>query len=257
MALMKTSNPALNERTFRGMPGATYGGWSGAAERMTLNGTVNKTGLLVLCALASACWTWYLFLNTHNLAAVGPLMMLGLIGGLVLAMVTIFKPVWAGVTAPLYALAEGLALGGLSATFELRYPGVAMEAVGLTFGTLAAMLLIYRSGLIKVNDKMRLGILAATGGIAIFYLLEMVMGFFGVHFNAINGSGALGIGFSLLVVGIAALNLVLDFDFIEKGVQFGAPKYMEWYGAFSLMVTLVWLYMEMLLLLSKIRGDRR
>ena len=256
MPLMKTSNPALNENTFRGVPGATYGGWSGAADRMTLNGTVNKTGILLLLAMASACWTWYLFLGTHSMAAVSPLMMLGFIGGFILAMVTIFKPMWAAVTAPFYALAEGLALGGISAVFELRYPGVPIEAVGLTFGTLLAMLFVYRSGLIRVNDKMRIGILAATGGIAIFYLLEMVMGFFGVHFNAINGSGAIGIGFSLLVVGIAALNLVLDFDFIEKGVQFGAPKYMEWYGAFSLMVTLVWLYLEMLRLLGKVR-DRR
>ena len=254
MALMKTANPALNDKTFRGVPGAAYGGWSGTAERMTLSGTVNKTGVLLLLAMASACWTWYLFLGTHAVSAVSGLMMLGLIGGFILAMVTIFKPVWAGVTAPLYALAEGLALGGISAMFEVRYPGVPIEAVGLTFGTLAVMLLAYRSGLIKMNDKMRMGIVAATGGIAVFYLLEMVMGFFGVHFAAVNGSGPIGIGFSLVVVAVAAMNLVLDFDFIEKGVQFGAPKYMEWYGAFSLMVTLVWLYMEMLRLLSKIRS---
>ncbi|GAC1429439.1 MAG: Bax inhibitor-1/YccA family protein [Acidobacteriaceae bacterium] len=252
MPLMKTSNPALNDKTFR-PAGSLYGGYSGAIERMTLSGTVNKTGVLLVLAASSACWTWYRFLNSHDVASVGPLMMLGLFGGLIAAMVTIFKPTAAPITAPLYALLEGLALGGISATFELRYPGIPMQAVGLTMGTLAVMLLAYRSGLIKVNDKMRLGIVAATGGIAVFYLLEMVLGFFGMHFNAINGSGPIGIGFSLVIVAVAALNLVLDFDFIEKGVQFGAPKYMEWYGAFSIMVTLVWLYLEMLRLLSKVQ----
>ena len=253
MALMKTSNPALNDKTFRGGPGAIYGGWAGATERMTLNGTLNKTGVLLLLAATSACFTWYQFLYTHDAAAVGPLMMLGLFGGFILAMVTIFKQQWAAVTAPLYALAEGLALGGISAMFEARYHGIAIQAVGLTFGTLAVLLLAYRSGMIRVNDKMRLGIIAATGGIALFYLVEMVLGFFHIQFATINGSGPIGIGFSLVVVGVAALNLILDFDFIEKGVQFGAPKYMEWYGAFSIMVTLVWLYMEMLRLLSKLQ----
>jgi uncharacterized YccA/Bax inhibitor family protein len=136
----------------------------------------------------------------------------------------------------------------------MRYPGLAIQAVGLTFGTLLVMLLAYTSGLIKVNDKFRIGVVAATGGIALFYLLEMVLSFFGIHFAAINGSGIMGIGFSLLVVGIAALNLVLDFDFIEQGVNLGAPKYMEWYGAFGIMVTLVWLYLEILRLLSKMRS---
>lgn len=253
MALMKTSNPALNDNTFRGGPGAIYGGWAGATERMTLGGTINKTGVLLLLALASASFTWYQFLNTQNAGSVGGLMMLGLIGGFVLAMATIFKQTWAPVTAPLYALAEGLVLGGLSAMFEVRYHGIAMQAVGLTFGTLAVLLTVYRTGIIRVTDKMRLGIVAATGGIALFYLAEMVLGFFHIQFTTVNGSGPIGIGFSLVVVAVAAMNLVLDFDFIEKGVQFGAPKYMEWYGAFSIMVTLVWLYMEMLRLLSKLQ----
>jgi len=222
---------------------------------MTLNGTVNKTGILLVCALATAGWTWFQFLQSRDLSDVAPWMMVGVIGGLICAMVTIFKKEWAPVTAPAYALLEGLALGGISAMFELRYPGIAIQAVGLTFGTLFVLLLAYRSGLIRVTDKFRLGVVAATGGIAVFYLLEFVLGFFGVHFNGaygVNGSGMIGIGFSLLVVGIAALNLVLDFDFIEKGVQYGAPKYMEWYGAFGIMVTLIWLYLEMLRLLSKL-----
>jgi len=155
------------------------------------------------------------------------------------------------VTAPIYALLEGLALGGISATFNGRYPGIAIQAVSLTFGTLFILLLAYSSGWIKVTDKMRLGIVAATGGIFVFYMLQMLLGFFGVRFATINGAGMFGIGFSLLVVGIAALNLILDFDFIERGVQVGAPKYMEWYGAFGIMVTLIWLYLEILRLLSK------
>jgi len=253
MALFKTSNPALGAKTFEEMARSQYGSGDVAA-RMTLDGTVNKTGILLVCAIATAGWTWFQFMQTRQIADVVPEIMIGLIGGFICAMVTIFKKEWSPVTAPAYALLEGLVLGGISAVFELRYPGIAIQAVGLTFGTLFVMLFLYRTGVIKVTDKLRMGIIAATGGIALFYLMEIVLGFFGVHFNGVNGvngSGLIGIGFSLLVVGIAALNLVLDFDFIEKGVQFGAPKFMEWYGAFGIMVTLVWLYLEMLRLLSK------
>jgi uncharacterized YccA/Bax inhibitor family protein len=178
-------------------------------------------------------------------------MLIGLFGGLICALITTFKKEWSPVTAPIYALLEGLALGGISAAFDVRYHGIAIQAVSLTFGTLLILLLAYSSGWIKVTDKFRLGIVAATGGIFVFYMLQMLLGFFGVHFAAINGAGTFGIGFSLVVVAIAALNLVLDFDFIERGVQVGAPKYMEWYGAFGIMVTLVWLYLEILRLLSK------
>jgi uncharacterized YccA/Bax inhibitor family protein len=253
MPLMKTSNPALGEKTFQDMARSQYGGYSGdVTTRMTLNGTVNKTGILLVCAIATAGWTWFQFMQSRDISTISPWLLIGGIGGFICALVTIFKKEWSPVTAPAYALLEGLVLGGLSAVFDLRYPGIAIQAVGLTFGTLFVLLFAYRSGLIKVTDKLRMGIVAATGGIAVFYLLEMVLGIFGIHFTTINGSGVIGIGFSLLVVGIAALNLVLDFDFIEKGVQYGAPKYMEWYGAFGIMVTLVWLYLEMLRLLSKI-----
>jgi uncharacterized YccA/Bax inhibitor family protein len=254
MPLMRTSNPALGEKTFQDLARSQYGsGYQGdLSTRMTLNGTVNKTGILLVCAVITAGWTWLQFMRTEDAASVTPWMLLGMIGGFICAMVTIFKKEWAPVTAPIYALLEGLVLGGLSALFELRYPGIAFQAVGLTFGTLFVLLLAFRSGLIRVTDKMRMGIVAATGGIAVFYLLEMVLGLFHFQFTTINGSGPIGIGFSLLVVGVAALNLVLDFDFIERGVAYGAPKYMEWYGAFSIMVTLVWLYLEMLRLLSKI-----
>jgi uncharacterized YccA/Bax inhibitor family protein len=177
-----------------------------------------------------------------------------MIGGFIVALVTTFKKEWSAVTAPIYALLEGLVLGGLSAVMDLRYPGIAIQAVGLTFGTLFVLLLAYRSGLIPVTQKFRMGIVAATGGIMVFYLLQMLLGFFGFQFTSINGSGPIGIGFSLIVVAVAALNLVLDFDFIERGVQYGAPKYMEWYGAFGIIVTLVWLYLEILRLLSKMRS---
>jgi uncharacterized YccA/Bax inhibitor family protein len=253
MALFKTSNPAFGDKTFRDLANSQYGGLADTS-RMTLSGTVNKTGILLLCAIATASYTWHLFLQSHDVSDVSGLMIGGLLGGFICAMVTIFKKEWSPVTAPIYALLEGLALGGISAAFEIRYPGIAIQAVSLTFGTLLVLLMAYRSGLIPVTQKLRLGIVAATGGICVFYLLEMVLGIFGVHFATINGSGPLGIAFSLVVVAVAALNLVLNFDFIERGVQFGAPKYMEWYGAFGIMVTLVWLYLELLRLLSKVRS---
>jgi uncharacterized YccA/Bax inhibitor family protein len=245
--LMKTSNPALNSQVFQSEHMA-FG------ETMTLDGTVNKTGILLVCAGASATWAWHVFMQNRSAASVLPLMWIGLIGGLIFAMITIFKKTWAPVTAPAYSLLEGLALGGISAVLEVRYPGIAMQSVGLTFGTLLVLLVAYRSGLIPVTQKFRLGIVAATGAIMLLYIAEMILGFFGVHFSSINGNGMIGIGFSVVVVTIAALNLVLDFDFIESGVRAQAPKYMEWYGAFGLMVTLVWLYIEILNLLAKVRS---
>jgi uncharacterized YccA/Bax inhibitor family protein len=253
MALFKTSNPALGQNTFSNLA-AQPGSLIDVQDRMTLNGTVNKTGLLLLCSIATAAWTWHMFLPDRDITNVAPLMMLGLIGGFIVAMVTTFKKQWSPVTAPIYALLEGLVLGGLSAMLELRYPGIAIQAVSLTFGTLFVLLIAYRSGWIQVTQKFRLGIIAATGGIFVFYMLEMILGFFGVQFMSVNGNGIIGIGFSLIVVAIAALTLVLDFDFIEQGVQYGAPRYMEWYGAFGIMVTLVWLYLEILRLLSKMRS---
>ncbi|HEY4380167.1 MAG TPA: Bax inhibitor-1/YccA family protein, partial [Acidobacteriaceae bacterium] len=254
MALMKTSNPALGDKTFTDlMKGGQFGDLADAA-RMTLSGTVNKTGILLLCTICTAAYTWRMFVQAGDASAVGPLVLVGALGGFVLAMVTIFKKEWAPVTAPIYALLEGVALGGISAVTNARYPGIGIQAVSLTFGTLFVLLLAYQSGLIKVTDKLRLGIVAATGGIAAFYVLELLLSFAGIRFAAINGSGWIGIGFSLFVVAIAALNLVLDFDFIEQGVAVGAPKYMEWYGAFGIMVTLVWLYLEILRLLSKMRS---
>ncbi len=251
--LMRTSNPAL-----RGAFGA--GDVADGGETMTISGAVNKTGILIILCVATAAWTWNRFFGAlatspeDAMASVALPAMVGGIGGFIVAMVTIFKKEWAGVTAPIYALLEGLVLGGVSAMMEMRFHGIAIQAVALTFGTLVAMLIAYRTGLIKVTDKLRLGIVAATGGIAVFYFLQFILGFFGVHFTTINGATPIGIGFSLLVVVIAALNLVLDFDLIENGANMGAPKYMEWYSAFALMITLIWLYFEILRLLSKVRS---
>jgi uncharacterized YccA/Bax inhibitor family protein len=249
--LMRTSNPALSGDAFRG-EGVAYGG-----EGMTISGAVNKTGILVILCVLSAAWTWNRFFGAspeEAMQSVSLPVMAGAIGGLIVAMVTIFKKEWSAITAPIYALLEGLVLGGVSAMLEMRFKGIAIQAVMLTLGVLVVMLLAYRSGLIKVTDKLRLGIVAATGGIFVFYLLQFILGFFHVPFlNIVNGGSAIGIGFSLLVVGIAALNLVLDFDLIENGARYGAPKYMEWYSAFALMITLVWLYFEILRLLAKFR----
>jgi uncharacterized YccA/Bax inhibitor family protein len=249
---MRTNNPTLNAKTFTGFAPMT--------ETMSIQGTVNKTFILLLLVLGSAAWIWSRFYSALEpslaLPAIIPWMFGGAIGGFIVALVTIFKKSWAGVTAPIYALLEGLFLGGLSAILEASYPGIVIQAVGLTFGTLFCMLAAYTSRIIKPTEKFKLGVVAATGGIMLIYLASFLLGLFGVPIPYIHGSGLIGIGFSLFVVVIAALNLVLDFDFIEQGAARAAPKYMEWYGAFGLMVTLVWLYIEILRLLAKLRRRR-
>jgi uncharacterized YccA/Bax inhibitor family protein len=242
--MFRTGNPALKESTFKGAR-AAFG-----EEAMTLQGTVNKTGISLLILLAAAAFVW-------NSPVPQVFIFIGLIGGLVTALVTVFKNTVAPYTTPLYAAFEGLLLGGLSLFFEQRYPGIVMNAVGLTFGTLFVLLAVYSTGLIRPSENFKLGIVAATGAIGLLYLVSMVMGFFGKSIPLIHGSGMVGIGFSLFVVGLAALNLVLDFDFIERGAAAGAPKYMEWVGAFGLLVTLVWLYIEILRLLAKMQDRRR
>jgi len=248
MALMKTSNPALNR-----MDVAQDGQIMDAESAMTLQGTINKTGVLFILLAISSALTWNMFKSDPTGMAM-PIAMVAAIGGFIVALVTIFKKDWAGFTAPLYAILEGLFLGATSALFEVRYHGIAIEAVGLTFGTLLAMLIAYSSGLIRPSENFKMGIVAATGGIALLYLATILLGFFGVQIPYIYGNGPIGIAFSLFVVGLAALNLVLDFDLIESAVAARAPKYMEWYGAFGLMVTLIWLYLEMLRLLAKINS---
>lgn len=191
-----------------------------------------------------------------NVDAMSLWMMVGLIGGMIVAFVTIFKKTWAPVTAPLYAVLEGFALGGISAMLEATYEGIVIQAVALTFGTAGCLLIAYKSGVIKATENFRLGVVAATGGVMLIYLATYILGFFGIAIPYIHENGLIGIGFSLVVVVIAALNLVLDFDFIEKGAEHGAPKYMEWYAAFGLMVTLIWLYIEILRLLSKLNSRK-
>ncbi len=258
---MRTSNPVLSEKVF--MEERAYN----QTESMSIQGTVNKTGFLLVLLLMTAAWVWGKFFQpvamfetanavAQNQAAIIPFVMGGAIVGFITAIVTCFVKKWAMVTAPIYALCEGLVLGGLSALMEYQYPGIVFQAVGLTFGTLFALLFAYKAGLVKVTQNFRTGVFAATGGIALFYLATMILGFFKIQVPGVFGSGPLGILFSLFVVAVAALNLVLDFDFIERGAESGAPKYMEWYGAFGLMVTLIWLYIEILRLLAKLR-DRR
>lgn len=249
----RSGNPVLTANTFGQLGGQL--GAATAAEAMTIQGTVNKTFLLLLILLAPALYTWQKF-YAGDADAVAGLLVLGIVGGLIAALICVFKKSWAPVLAPLYAVFEGLVLGGISAQFEQKFPGIVIQSVGLTFGVLLALLLAYTSRLIKVTQNFRLGIVAATGGIALFYLVTMVLSFFGIQIPYIHESGWVGIGFSLFVVMIAALNLVLDFDFIESGAAAGAPKYMEWYGAFGLLVTLVWLYLEILRLLAKTRSRR-
>lgn len=252
---MKSSNPALGGKTFENyQPGIQTAG------AMTINGTINKTLILLALVVIPAVYVWDMFYATGLNAEGGlkdPTIMYwmygGAIGGLIVALITIFKKTWAPVTAPIYAILEGLFIGGISAMFEMQFSGIVFQAVALTFGTLFAMLVTYRTGLIKVTENFRTGVVAATGGIFVVYLISFGLSFFGVSVPFIHSGGLFGILFSLFVVGIAALNLVLDFDFIEKGAEHGAPKYMEWYGAFGLIITLVWLYIEFLRLLSKLR----
>ena len=243
---MRSGNPALNDKTF-GQPFDL----TAEDDRMTLMGTVHKTGALLILLLVTAGITWKMVFDGS--ASVGAFAIGGAIGGLIFALITIFKPNWAPLTAPIYAALEGLFIGAISAIFEKMFPGIVLQAVGLTFGTLFALLGAYRSGLIRATENFKLGVVAATGGIFLVYLISMILGMFGVGVPFIHDSGPIGIAFSLFVVVIAALNLVLDFDFIENGAEAGAPKYMEWVGAFGLMVTLIWLYIEILHLLSKLR----
>jgi len=244
---MQSSNPTLNEKTF----GAARVGIGVPA--MTIQGTVNKTFILLAILVIAASWTWSKAYDPSSAGFVGVTFIGSMIVGLVLALATSFKPKWSPITAPLYAACEGLLLGILSAYFEARYPGIVMQAVGLTFAVTFAMLMGYKAGWLQATPGLRKGLMIAMGGIMIFYAVIWIASMFGIHPPGfINGGGPLGIAFSLFVVGIASMSLILDFDIIESGSREGLEKYMEWYGAFALMVTLIWLYMEILRLLSKL-----
>lgn len=242
--MMRTANPALNTKTF---DVANEG-----AGVMTIQGTVSRTAMLLALLFAATMLTW----NPAAPQSGTGWIMIGGIAGFITALITIFNKKASPVTAPIYAVCQGVMLGGISSLFEARFPGIVMQAVLLTFGTLGALLMAYTSRLIRATENFKLGIVAATGGIAFFYLISMIMGFFGHPMSVIYSSGPAGIIFSVVIVVVAALNLVLDFDFIEQGAEQGAPKYMEWYAAFGLIVTLVWLYMEILRLLSKLQSRK-
>ena len=237
----RSGNPALDKNTFTNLA-------SSGKEVMTLEGTVNKTIISLIILFATAIYSW----NNFNSSFIA----IGGIGGFILALATIFKKEWAGTTTPLYCALKGLMLGSISIVFEQQYPGIVSQAIFLTFGILFALLFAYKSKIIRPSENFKLGLFAATGGIFFVYIINMIMSFFGSSIPLISSNSLYGIGFSLFVVVIASLNLVLDFDFIEQGAEVGAPKYMEWYGAFGLMVTLIWLYLEILKLLAKLNSRR-
>src|SRR2546421_5713324 len=236
MALIRTSSPALNARTFADLRRDP------TAPPMTLEGTVNKAALLLFLVVVPAAWVWSQVRTALDPAVVGPWILLGVVGGFIAAIATILKKEWAPVTAPVYAALEGLAIGGLSALLETKYPGIVMQAVGLTFATLAAMLVAYRTGLIKATEKFKLGVFAATGAIALYYLVGWVLSWFHVAMPFLQGNSTASLVVSGIIVVVAALNLILDFDFIETGVAGAAPQDTGWYGAFGLMVTPILAY---------------
>ncbi|TAE24294.1 MAG: Bax inhibitor-1/YccA family protein [Candidatus Kapaibacterium sp.] len=241
----KTSNPILSERRFASVPLAD-------GERMTIDGTANKVGFLLLCCLTGALFTWSRAMDGAGMGfALG-----GAIVGFIFAIVTSFKPEWSAVTAPIYSVAQGLFIGGVSAMMEMRYPGIALQAAGLTFGVFFSLLFAYKTRLIRVTETFRSAVMIGMMGLMIVYLVSFFVRMFtGYPLAFIHQGGVFGIIFSLVVIAIAAANLLMDFDFIESVAEEGAPKYMEWFGAFGLMVTLVWLYIEILRLLAKLRDD--
>lgn len=244
---MRSGNPMLRENVFS--QAEALGG------RMSIEGVVNKTGVLISIVLLSAGWVWSRFMAS-GVSAVSGYMMLGLFGGFVLALICSFRPASSGSLAWIYAVMEGLFLGGISAVFEARYPGLVMQAVILTFGVFFSLLFAYKAKIIRVSSRFKMGVVAATGGIALVYFLSIILSFFHINVPFLYSASPFGIGFSVFVVIIAALNLVLDFGFIEEAAASGAPKYMEWYAAFGLVVTLVWLYIEILRLLAKLNERR-
>jgi uncharacterized YccA/Bax inhibitor family protein len=248
---MASANPAMSESVYRRAGLAEM-----PTQAMTIQGSVLKTAILVVILLATAAYTWSQAAAGNAPVAYG-LLIVGCIGGFIMALVTIFIPKVSPFTAPIYAALEGLVLGAISAVFETIYPGIVIQAVGLSIGVLAVMLFLYGTRIIRATEKFKIGVIAATGAVCLVYLVSMVVSLFGTHIPYIHESGPVGIGFSLVVVAIAALNLILDFDFIEQGVKQQAPKYMEWYGGFSLLVTLIWMYLEILRLLAKLRGNNR
>jgi uncharacterized YccA/Bax inhibitor family protein len=250
LPVTRSGNPSLNERVFANQPRPAYG-----AELMTLQGSINKAFLLLVVLLGGAFYPWSQYLANGDLATVSTSLMVGAFGGLIVGVIISFKANLAPYLAIPYAALEGLAIGGISAVLERKYPGIAIQAVGLTFAVFAVMLVAYKLRIIRATERFRAVVIGATGAIALVYVVSIILGLFHVSVPLLNSSSPLGIIISLVIVGVAALNLILDFDFIESGAAQGAPRYMEWYAAFGLLVTMVWLYMEILRLLSKTRRD--
>ncbi len=250
MAIFNSGNPALSEKTFKNIT------FSDTSNAMTIKGTLNKFGFMTIMLLAGAVFAWKSV--NENAPYAQALMWIGLIGGFIMAITLIFKMQWASYLAPAYAVLEGLFLGAISATyayiFEEKMPNIIINAVGLTIGACIAMFILYRTGIIRATEKFKKIILIATAAIGVYYLFTWIVSLFGVNVSFIYDSSLLGIGISLFIVTIASLNLIMDFDMIEQGAAHGAPKYMEWYGAFGLMVTIVWLYLAILRLLSRFAG---
>jgi len=240
MALNRTSNPVFNSALFKN---AAYAGSS--TEVMTIGGTVNKSIILFLIVLFTSIYSFKLAIVGRGTA----LLWVGIIGGVITALITIFKIEWAHITGPLYAAFEGLFLGVISGIFETMYGGIVFKAILLTFGVMLTVLLLYRLGILKATPGFVKWLLIATGGIAAYYLISIILGFFNIYIGT-ESLGGLGIGIQLFIVAIAALNFVLDFNMIEQGAAQGAPKQFEWYAAFGLLVTLIWLYLEILRLLA-------
>lgn len=248
MRAMRSSNPAMTGKIFEKVATSAAG-----SSVMTINGTITKVGLMLLLVIGAAAYTWNMVMGDDPGRA-GTFAIAGAIGGFIVALITIFRPQSSGITAPIYAILEGLFLGAISAIVNARYPGIAFQAVLLTIGTLFTMLFLYRSGRIRATPRFRRGVMMATGAVFFAYLISWIMSLFGMPMGFMHSAGPLGILINLVIIVIAALNLILDFDFIEKGAQMGAPKFMEWYGAFGLMVTLIWLYIEFLRLLARFSG---
>ena len=248
MALFKSGNPALTKDTFKEIEKAAKGD-----NVMTLQGTVNKTAILLFAVIIPALYTWNLFTSTLDFATIMPYFWTGTIGGLVLSFVIVFNKDWSPFLAPIYSVLQGLCFGGLSAAINHKFPGIVMQALLLTFGICAILLIVYKLKIIKPTENFKLIVTSATGGLALYYLASFGLSFAGVELPFIHENNTGGIIFSLFAVVLASMNLVVDFDFIEQGAESNAPKYMEWYGAFGLMVTIIWLYVEILRLLAKSR----
>ena len=248
MRAMRSSNPVMTGKIYE-----KAGTLSSGSSVMTIHGTINKVGIMLLLVIAAAAYTWNMVMG-EDPGRAGTLAIAGAIGGFVVALITVFRPRSSAITAPIYAILEGLFLGAISAIINARYPGVAFQAVLLTIGTLFTMLFLYRSGRIRATPRFRRGVMMATGAVFFAYLISWILSLLGMPMGFMHSAGPLGILINLVIIVIAALNLILDFDFIEKGSKMGAPKFMEWYGAFGLVVTLIWLYIEFLRLLARFSG---